>query len=233
MTLSNDQTPHVWQKKRDGLPYGSFYGRIGNKPVNLKTDDLETARQRARERIAALASGQAFQPTEPKPRVSAPPAESFARTTPATDEQARSILGNWGTPQTPQTPLNPDIPPLPETPKTPELPKYKDPPKFNKLASAMAGVMTSLNAAAVGLGVRAFGRKPPMPDDADLETLKLGWEMQLEQWFVDAPPKPWMVIAVGSAALGIGLYAEGEPLPKKPEKLGEPTETKEFQPRVV
>lgn len=219
-----DGTPRVFRHKKNGKAYGNFYALLSGKQINMGTDNIAEARERARERLAALQTGKPIPQVpiveaQPEPVPQGAPSESVDR--------AREILGAWAPPAIPTTP----------TVTTPEVVQPSEPPKFAKLAAAMSNVMTQLNAAAVGLGVRAFGRKPPMPDEEDLETLKLGWEMQLEEWFVDHPPKPWMVIAVGSAALGISLYAEGEPV-KKPAKLGQEPEIKvdgekpPYEPRI-
>lgn len=85
-----------------------------------------------------------------------------------------------------------------------------------KVADLMAKGMMRLNVAACALTVNLLGRVPGKEsDDESEEVLQEGWSLQLEEWFVDHPPAPWMVILGGSMSVGIGMYMNGTPKPPK------------------
>ena len=90
------------------------------------------------------------------------------------------------------------------------------PDKRRKLAEMIAAVVSRVNVVAIAASVRLLGRIPGAEEDEESEgLLKEGWGMQLEEIFVEHPPAPWMVICAGSAAIGIGMYTSGTPIPKK------------------
>jgi hypothetical protein len=93
------------------------------------------------------------------------------------------------------------------------------PEKRAQIAALIAKGATLINIAGTAACVRVLGRIPELDDTDEAKgVLQTGWELQLESWFVEHPPEPWMVIAGGTLAMGIGMYANGTPAPKKDKK---------------
>lgn len=84
-----------------------------------------------------------------------------------------------------------------------------------RMHSLLAGVVGRANVLAVGFAVRIFGRIPAEPTSDDTALLEKAWALQLNEWLADKEIKPAILIAAASAGLGIGMYVQGEPKPKK------------------
>ncbi len=139
--------------------------------------------------------------------------------------------------QTPQAtspvPETPSVEPVNLTPKVePENVKTRiqsafakklTPAKRDKLLGILATGVTHINALAVELGYSFLGRK--LKDDyivsnEDLELLKLGWELLIEDLFDMLEPKPWHVILIGNLFLIVAIAGHTEKKPKKvPERI--------------
>ena len=94
------------------------------------------------------------------------------------------------------------------------------PEKRQKIAGLIAKGATLVNIAGTAACVRYLGVIPKLDDEDEAkDVLKIGWELQLEELFMNHPPEPWMVILGGTVAMGFGMYLNGDKIPKKDGKI--------------
>jgi hypothetical protein len=99
------------------------------------------------------------------------------------------------------------------------------PEKRAKVAGMLAKGITLINVAGTAWCVKLLGTIPKLDDEDEAkDVLKIGWELQLEELFVNHPPQPWMVILGGTAALFTGMLLNGERIPKVDKKKPRPPE---------
>lgn len=149
---------------------------------------------------------------------------------PVTQSPSLSPIGPSLSPPSQQSLFSPPSQELQSTPKTlttaEKVNAAMPPEKRQRIAQLIAKGATLINIAGTAACVRMLGRVPALDDnDEAKEVLKDGWEMQLEEWFIEHPPEPWMVIAGGTLAMGIGMYADGTPVPKKDKNPRPPATT--------
>jgi hypothetical protein len=203
----------MYQRRRNGVPYGGFRQRIGGKMVTLG-DDLETARARARELLAAKDAPPA-EPAPPAPteaQPTAPPATSPAAAPPSPaaplPSAARAALARLSTP----APANGGSLPA-STPAAPPVDPVKR-EKAERLAALAAKILTNANTAAIGMGVRVFGhRTPALPDPDEREVLAEAWTEYLTDVLGDKNMHPLVVVGLANAGIAFGMYRQGTPLP--------------------
>ena len=108
------------------------------------------------------------------------------------------------------------------------------PEKRQKIASMLAKGVTLMNVAGAAWCVKLLGTIPRIDDEDEAkEVLKIGWELQLEELFINHPPQPWMVILGGTGALMVGMLLNGERMPKKdnrPKPPENPATRLDFEP---
>ncbi len=100
------------------------------------------------------------------------------------------------------------------------------PEKRAKIASMLAKGVTLVNVAGTAWCVKLLGTIPKLDDEDEAkDVLKIGWELQLEELFINHPPQPWMVILGGTAALFTSMLLNGERIPKEDKKKPRPPES--------
>lgn len=84
-----------------------------------------------------------------------------------------------------------------------------------KLAAGLKGMVTQVNVVAAGMAVKLFGRNPAEPDEAEIAMLKEAWEAYIDELFGKVEVQPWVLLLIGNVMIGMSMYANGEPIPKK------------------
>lgn len=201
--------------------------------VNLETTDEKEAYTKAHQFQAEYET--ATPSTAPKPQAApqgSPPSTAAEMLKAWASSPSTSAASSPSLPVTPQpqqslfqpaTPTSTSVTSTPSlSPTAVKVEAVMPADKRKKTADLLAKVATRLNVVAVAASVRLLGRIPAKDEDEDAETaLQEGWSLQLEELFVSHPPAPWMIILGGSVAIGVGMYADGTPIPKKP-KLAPP-----------
>jgi hypothetical protein len=90
------------------------------------------------------------------------------------------------------------------------------PAEQRELAQMLGSVFSAANKGIVGWSVRMMGRIPDPPTDKEEAVLDKAWAMQVEKWADGRELSPIIVIAGASVGMGIGMYTQGKPIPKKP-----------------
>lgn len=216
---------------------GSYrcYDPRQKKVVSLNTTNAAEAKAIQAKMWAARDSASTVSlPSAPKPSTSTPslPAIPTPAATPGAPVDARSIIDAWAANSppveapsaSPSTLATPDevyasitdvtLPPVTSSPKrkgglTPE--------QSAKIGNGLKGMATRINVVLVGAGVSLFGRDPVPPDEDEVEMLKLGWELMLEQYFIKNTAEPWLLILVGNVMLLVSTFVRSPKRPK-PEK---------------
>ena len=62
------------------------------------------------------------------------------------------------------------------------------------------------------------GKTTSKQDDADVELLTLGWELQWEYWLAGKEPPAWALIAFGQVCVTARLLASAKKMEKEPVK---------------
>lgn len=128
----------------------------------------------------------------------------------ATDGASSTDGGNWSASLAPNENVSgPDVQGLRS------LPKGLSTEERERMHGLLASVVGRVNVLAVGMAVHVFGRVPAEPDPKDTELLDKAWALQLSEWFANKEIKPYVLILGASLGLGIGMFAEGTPKPKK------------------
>jgi hypothetical protein len=209
----------------------------GQGVVDLGTTDEKTAFTKAHQYAQEYAGKTQTPVSTPTPQPSAPstkaaemltaweqsPQSSTGFSQPSSDAPSPS-QSSYQAPTQPSLPATSPVAPSVQSRVAEAMPADKR----RKVADLLAGVATRLNVVAVAASVKLLGRVPATEEDEDAEAaLKEGWALQLEELFVNHPPAPWMIILGGSAAIGLGMYTNGTPIPKK-NRLAPPENTLEI-----
>jgi hypothetical protein len=215
----------------------------GRGVISLETADEKEAWTKAGQFSQNYASGAKHAP----PAVSSDSVTGTANAAPIQTPTSKEMLGAWisqpqdsGHPSITQPTTYPSpspsvaesSPTLSLTPSSSISDKVNavlPPEKRAKIASMLAKGITLINVAGTAWCVKLLGTIPKIDDEDEAkDVLKIGWELQLEDLFVNHPPQPWMVIAGGTAALGVGMLLNGERIkkedknrPRPPERVGE------------
>jgi len=214
----------------------------GRGVISLETTDEKEAWTKAGQFSQSYAAGA----THATPTVSPDNGFDTVNAAPIPQPAAKDMLSAWIQSSPESTgPSQPSLPsPLPSQ-SAPESsppgslvpsPSISDkvnavmgPDKRAKIASMLAKGVTLVNVAGTAWCVKLLGTIPKIEDEDEAkDVLKIGWELQLEELFVNHPPQPWMVILGGTAALGVGMMLNGERIKKEdksklrpPERVGE------------
>lgn len=104
--------------------------------------------------------------------------------------------------------------------------KGLSPEQAAKVSEALSKGAAKLNLAIdeIVISVAGFKIKDDLElDETDLAFLKLGWEMQLEQWFQKSNPEPWHLILIGNAFIIMTLLKNSERKPKRDKRSEQQT----------
>lgn len=223
----------VQLKKPGGERYGAFRVVISSKKGFWKTHSVSTDTDN--EELAKVAGAQILKEAEADPEAHLDRVSPSLRlytgagtttrqpSTSSVDTGATTVATPTGAPEAPQInaaevlgrwALGSDY----EPPKPKEAPKEPQPEANKPNHAALAGLVSRLNVAAVGMSIRAFGRAPAEPSETEMQELAKAWEAQLAVWLANTTIEPWVMILGISCAMGLTMYTEGTPLPpKEPE----------------
>lgn len=218
----------------------------GKGVISLETSDEKEAWTKAGEYSQNYAAGGMNSPPKVSPFEMGPPVGVPDGTKNAATFQpptAKEMLSTWQT-QSPTLPTEPfvssqptpspsqsfvaqspteSLPPQSSLSVSDKVNAVMPPEKRAKIAGMLAKGITLINVAGTAWCVKLLGTIPKIDDEDEAkDVLKIGWELQLEELFVNHPPEPWMVIAGGTAALFVGMLVNGERVvkdkrPKPPE----------------
>lgn len=201
--------------KKDGVEYGSYRVYLPAKAgmpghyQSLGTDDPVEAATRAEAMLARHNSD--TRTSEPVDTVDTnqdvPTGRDTMDAPPVEPIDGARLVNEWAGVNAPETPENSGeyLPPKPET--------QASPAQSPALMRSLAVVAVRMNVAAVAMSIQAFGRQPknePAPEET--EVLQAAWEQQLAIWFADTEMAPWMIILASSAALGLTMYSDSDPI---------------------
>jgi len=96
--------------------------------------------------------------------------------------------------------------------------RHLTPARREKILGALGKGAARINALAVEVGISILGRKlkeDAIVTDEDLEILRLGYDLLIEEIFETLEPKPWHVIVAGNVFLIMSIWSMTEKKPKK------------------
>lgn len=192
---------------KGGGPYGTWRLALPDgRSISLGTYDRAEAERKMLEygKDGAADAGNGAQVS--------PPASDRPLSPPPARRDPREIFAEWAGKMNSDSnaPVTPDV----AAPPAGRL----SPSQSSRISGGLAKLCTMVNTLAVGATVKVFGKKPAELDDDEEEIIKVGWEMQWDEWLANRQARPWMLIIAGSVGAGVVMYVEGEPLPDDAEE---------------
>jgi hypothetical protein len=221
------------RKSPDGTPYGSwrYWSSKSHSVVDTQTEDEATAQ-------AAMAVEMETDVIPDIPEIDNPvPISAPSQSSPMSSINAwlgdrPPIDSGNGAPEVVHAePISQSNPPSVSNGKTPLRalipPKKKglSPEQAERLGKALTSIVTKVNLMGLETVTKLCGRDPLGVDEEDIDLLRLGWEMYLEEYFVKHTPKPWMLIAAGNVFLLTAMLINSEKIEgkEKPKELDAPS----------
>jgi hypothetical protein len=212
-----------------GLEYGPYrvYDPKSKKTVDLETEDFNVAS----EKVEVLRRGFSGTDGGQTNQIISNPVVELELPSDVSKGDSFEALKAWAKDGTPETVNAESIkPPIDNGSGKPSLPvstlpgllksvpqkkRGLTPEQLTKLSESVTKLVIKANVIGGELLVRLIGRDPYELGEDDLDLLKLGWEMQLEELLQGVKIKPAYLIIGANVLMLFTMYVNGKPIQKK------------------